>query len=137
MVAVGIPLLTLTNHKIMDQIKTSLSKMQAYLETPIGNEPNQLLERMEYLLIMVAKSGQLLAEAKLAQDQIINQGLLQAMEQGLDKRLSPSLITKFVGTNAKEVNYLVNWADRVNASATHQLDAIRTIVSYRKAEMNL
>jgi hypothetical protein len=121
----------------MEQIRTSLSKMQAYLETPIGHEPNQLLERMEYLLIMVAKSGQLLAEAKLAQDQIINQGLLQAMEQGLDKRLSPSLITKFVGTNAKEVNYLVNWADRVNASATHQLDAIRTIVSYRKAEMNL
>jgi hypothetical protein len=59
------------------------------------------------------------------------------MEQGLDKKLSPSLITKFVNTNAKEVNYLVNWADRVNASATHQLDAIRTIVSYRKAEMNL
>ncbi len=129
--------MTLTNHKPMDQIRTSLSKMQAYLETPVGQEPAQLLERLEYLLIMVAKSGQLLAEAKLAQDQIINQGLLQAMDQGLDKKLSPSLITKFVGTNAKEVNYLVNWADRVNASATHQLDAIRTIVSYRKAEMNL
>ena len=121
----------------MEQIRTSLGKMQTYLETPIGKEPNELLERMEYLLIMVAKSGQLLAEAKLAQESIVNEGLLKAMDQGLDKKLSPSLITKFVGTNAKEVNYLVNWADRVNASATHQLDAIRTIVSYRKAEMNL
>ena len=129
-------LLTPTNQR-MTTIKTSLGKMQAYLETPIGKEPNELLERMEYLLIMVAKSGQLLAEAKLAQDQIINEGLLAAMDEGLDKKLSPSLITKFVNTNAKEVNYLVNWADRVNASATHQLDAIRTIVSYRKAEMNL
>jgi hypothetical protein len=129
-------LLTPTNQR-MTTIKTSLGKMQAYLEAPIGKEPNELLERMEYLLIMVAKSGQLLAEAKLAQDQIVNQGLLAAMDEGLDKKLSPSLITKFVNTNAKEVNYLVNWADRVNASATHQLDAIRTIVSYRKAEMNL
>lgn len=128
--------LTLTNLR-MSQIKTSLGKMQAYLESPVGKEPVELLERIEYLMIMVAKSGQLLAEAKLQQDHLVNAGLLQAMEDGLDKKLSPSLITKFVSSNVKEVNYLVNWADRINASATHQLDAIRTIVSYKKAELNL
>lgn len=121
----------------MDQIRTFLGEMQEYLESPVGKEPSELLERIEYLMIMIAKSGQLLAEAKLKQDTIINNGLLQAVMEELDKRLSPSLITKFVNSNAKEANYLVNWADRINASATHQLDAIRTIVSYRKAEMNL
>lgn len=121
----------------MSLIKTSLSKMQAYLESPVGQEPAELLERIEFLMIMVAKSGQLLAEAKFQQDGLINAGLLQAMEDGLDKKLSPSLITKFVSSNAKEINYLVNWADRINASATHQLDAIRSIVSYKKAELNL
>ena len=129
-------LLTLTNLR-MTTIKTSLGKMQAYLESPVGQEPAELLERIEFLMIMVAKSGQLLAEAKFQQDGLINAGLLQAMEDGLDKKLSPSLITKFVSSNAKEINYLVNWADRINASATHQLDAVRSIVSYKKAELNL
>ena len=128
--------LTLINQRI-NQIKISLGKMQAYLESPVGQQPAELLERIEYLMIMVAKSGHLLAEAKFQQDTLINAGLLEAMDQGLDKKLSPSLITKFVSSNAKEINYLVNWADRINASATHQLDAIRTIVSYKKAELNL
>ncbi len=36
---------------------------------------------------LIAKSGQLLAEAKFIQDDIVNKGLLQAMEQELDKKL--------------------------------------------------
>ena len=36
----------------------------------------------------------------------------------------------------KEYNYLVNWLDRINATATHQLDALRTIISYRKTEFS-
>ena len=111
--------------------------MQTYLETPAGHEPQELIDRIEYLNILIAKSGQLLAEAKLIQDEIVNKGLLQAMDDGLDKKLTPSLINKFVSSSAKNINYLVNWADRINASATHQLDGIRTIISYKKAELNL
>jgi hypothetical protein len=118
-------------------LETSLSKMQIYLETPAGHEPQDLLDRIEYLNILVAKSGQLLAKAKYIQDDIINTGLLQAMEQELDKKLSPSLVNKFVNSGAKNINYLVSWADRINAAATHQLDGIRTIISYKKAELNL
>ena len=111
--------------------------MQTFLETPAGHEPQELIDRIEYLNILVAKSGQLLAQAKYIQDDIINTGLMQAMEQELDKKLSPSLVNKFVGSGAKNINYLVNWADRINAAATHQLDGIRTIISYKKAELNL
>lgn len=118
-------------------LETSLSKMQAFLETPAGHEPQELIDRIEYLNILVAKSGQLLAKAKFIQDDIVNTGLMQAMEQELDKKLSPSLVNKFVNSSAKNINYLVNWADRINAAATHQLDGIRTIISYKKAELNL
>lgn len=129
---------TPTNLKMTTtDLETSLSKMQAYLETPAGNEPQELIDRIEYLNILIAKSGQLLAQAKFIQDDIVNKGLLQAMEQELDRKLSPSLVNKFVGSGAKNINYLVNWADRINASATHQLDGIRTIISYKKAELNL
>jgi hypothetical protein len=119
------------------ELETSLSKMQTFLETPAGLEPQELIDRIEYLNILVAKSGQILARAKYIQDDIINTGLIEAMEQELDKKLSPSLVNKFVGSGAKNINYLVNWADRINAAATHQLDGIRTIISYKKAELNL
>jgi len=119
------------------ELETSLSKMQLFLETPAGLEPQELIDRIEYLNILVAKSGQILARAKYIQDDIINTGLIEAMEQELDKKLSPSLVNKFVGSGAKNINYLVNWADRINAAATHQLDGIRTIISYKKAELNL
>lgn len=118
-------------------LETSLSKMQNFLETPAGLEPQDLLDRIEHLHILVAKSGQLLAKAKFIQDDLVNIGLMKAIEDDLDKKLTPSLINKFVSTNAKNINYLVNWADRINASATHQLDGIRTIISYKKAELNL
>ena len=68
---------------------------------------------------------------------IINDGLLSAINQGLETKLSPSLVNKFVSSNAKDVNFLVNWLDRINSAATHQLDGIRTIISYKKAELNL
>ena len=96
-----------------------------------------LCQRVQLLTILIAKSGQCLAEAKYIQDQIINAGLLQAIGEGLENKLSPSLINKFVTTNAKDVNLLVNWFDRINSAATHQLDGIRTIISYKKAELNL
>lgn len=119
------------------QLTESLGKMQAYLETPVGDDPQGLIDRTELLTILIAKSGQCLAEAKYIQDQLINEGLMEAIGQELDKKLSPSLITKFVSSNAKDINYLVTWADRINAAATHQLDGLRSIISYKKAELNL
>lgn len=119
------------------QLTDTLGKMQTYLETPVGHDPQELIDRTELLTILIAKSGQCLAEAKYIQDQIINEGLMKAINIELDKKLTPSLITKFVSSNAKDINYLVTWADRVNAAATHQLDGIRSIISYKKAEMNL
>lgn len=120
-----------------EELSTKAAKMQAFLESEVGPDPNSILERIEHLHILIAQSGHCLAEAKYIQDQLINQGLESAINMDLDKKLSPSLISKFVGTQAKEINYLVNFLDRINASATHQLDGLRSIISYKKAELNL
>jgi hypothetical protein len=91
---------------------------------------------MELLAILVAQSGQCLAEAKYHQDQVINGEIGQAIDRMYTDKLSATTINQFVKTSAKEYNYLVNWLDRINATATHQLDALRTIISYRKTEFN-
>ena len=124
-------------YRSKEELHKIAENMQAYLETETGPEPQHLIDKAELLSILIAKSGQCLAEAKYIQDQLINAGLTSAVETGLDKKLSPSLINQFVKSKAKEVNLLVNWFDRINSAATHQLDGIRTIISYKKAELNL
>jgi hypothetical protein len=114
------------------------AKMQAYLvDTYDSQNPNDLIQRLEYLQILVAESGQLLAESKWYQDKIVNGAIVESLKQAYDKSLSPSTINKYVNTTARDYNYLVNVFDRINSTATHQIDALRSIISYRKAEMQL
>ena len=119
-----------------EQLHEKATKFQTFLEGKFGNDPDELLERIQLLSILIAQSGQCLAEAKLHQDSVINGAIGQAIDQAFSDKLSASTINKYVQTSAKDYNYLVNWLDRINATATHQLDAIRTIISYRKSEFN-
>lgn len=120
-----------------EELLSKAIKFQAYLEKKVGSEPNELIERVELLSILIAQSGQCLANAKYLQDQVINGTIMEALKSAYDDRLSASTINQFVKSSAKEFNYLVNWLDRINSTATHQLDSTRTIISYRKSEMNL
>ena len=120
-----------------EQLTEAATKMQSYLEKRAGSEPNDLIDRADNLAILIAKSGQCLASAKYLQDTVVNGAILEALQKAYEERLSPSTINKFVTSAAKEFNYLVNWFDRINSAAVHQLDGVRTVISYRKAEMNL
>ena len=112
-------------------------KFQKYLEEKPGTEADDLIERASLLSILIAKSGQCLADAKYIQDEIVNGAIMEAIQNFYSEKLSPSTVNKFVTTAAKEANYLVNWLDRINATATHQLEGIRSMLSYRKAEMTI
>jgi hypothetical protein len=42
-----------------------------------------------------------------------------------------------VKANCETENFLYNWCERLNRSATHQLDWLRSLVSKEKEEMRL
>lgn len=121
----------------IDELKEKAKKMQDFLELKTGSEPNDLIDRAEKLLILIAQSGNCLADAKWLQDKAVGEAIQKAINMAYDQKLSPSTINKFVNAEAKEFNYLVNTFDRINAAATHTLDGIRSILSYRKSEMAL
>jgi hypothetical protein len=120
-----------------DELLLKSEKFQKYFEEKLGIEPNDLIERASLLSILIAQSGQCLADAKFIQDEIVNGAIMEAIQKFYSDKLSPSTVNKFVTTAAKEANYLVNWLDRINATATHQLEGIRSMLSYRKAEMSM
>ena len=123
--------------RTIEQLKETAERMQAYLEKKPGTEPNDLIERAENLNVLIAQSGSCLADAKYLQDIVVNGAIMEALQKAYEERLSPSTINKFVTTAAKDQNYLVNFFDRINSSAVHQLDSLRSILSYRKAEMTI
>ena len=120
-----------------NELKEKAERMQSYLELPLPNEPNELIERLEKIDILMAQSGKMLADAKYHRDTVINSTILDALKKSMEEKLSPSVLNKFVESAAREHSYLVNWIDRINATSTHIKDSIRTIISYRKKELEL
>jgi hypothetical protein len=117
-----------------EQLTDKLEKMQAFLETKSGNEPHELIDRIELLSVLISQSGDCLADAKYLQDQIVHSEIMNALKSGYTEQLTASALNKFVNSLSKDENYLVNAFDRTNSAAVHQLDGLRSILSYRKAE---
>ena len=121
----------------IEQLKDKAEKLSSWLQEKHDSDPDKLVERMDNLGRLMAVSGQCLADAKYYQDSVINGAIMEALQKAYEERLSPSTINKFVTTAAKDLNYLVNSFDRINASATHLLDATRTAISFEKSKMNI
>lgn len=111
--------------------------MQSYLEQQPGNEPNDLIDRMEKLNILVAQSGKMLADAEWYRDEMINSAIMKSIKEAMEEKLSATVLNQYIKTAARDYNYLARLIDRINATATHQIDATRSILSYRKAEMQI
>ena|SRR5688572_21519015 len=122
--------------KTKEQLLEKARRMQSYLEEKPGTEPNEIIEKIENLSILISQSGDLLSEAKYIQDSVISSEIMKALKEGYHDKLTATGLNKLINSLAKEENYLVNLFDRINAAATHQLDGCRSILSYRKTEFS-
>jgi hypothetical protein len=115
-----------------EELKTKIAKFNAFLQKGVADEPNLLTERLNLMDMLIAESGQYLADAKYYQDEVINGAVMDAMKKQLEEKLSATTINLFVKSSAKDWNHIVNSLERINASATHQHGSIRTRISFIK-----
>ena len=112
--------------------------IQAELETVLPTEINAAIERATILSVYYARSGQMLADAKLLlrkkkASEISEMVIKIAKESFLSAKAQNSLIDSI----AQDEAYLVDWLDRINAACNHQIDLLRSIVSKEKEELRL
>src|SRR6185436_6963400 len=89
----------------LQHLHDKAARMQAYLvETYDSQDPNGLIQRLEYLQILIAESGQLLSEAKWYQERIVNDTIMESIKKAYEEKLSPSTINKYVNSAAKDYN---------------------------------
>ena len=115
------------------EIKNELQTIQSFLEVTMSEDANEAVVRGNDLAVYMARSGKLLADAKIHHDRKLRSDIVEQIKS--INSMAPSVAVKFTNTLVENESYLVNWATRINASCTHQLDWCRTLISKAKAEM--
>lgn len=118
----------------VEDIKVELQAIQSFLEETMSEDANEAVLRGNDLAVYMARTGKLVADAKIHREQKLRSEMIQEYKKLLE--LPASVAVKYTDTLVENETYLMTWATRLNASCTHQLDWCRTIISKAKAEMN-
>lgn len=113
-------------------------QIQDYLDTTCSENPEEVLERIRAIMPFISRTAFMLAEAKKAlrrkkASEISNTIINIAKEQCLSAKVQNTLIDSI----AEEEAYFVDWLDRLNAAATHQVDALRSILSFERENLRI
>jgi hypothetical protein len=84
--------------------------------------------------VLIAKSGNCLADAKYYLDQRKNDSITLALKEAMAGDWSITIIHKKIDALCKDESYLVNMFDRINSAAGKQQMGINVLLSYRKVE---
>ena len=116
-----------------EQIVKELKIIQSVIDVEMNEDIQEAIDRGNYCSAQLARTGKLLADAKLIRDRKLSSEVVTNLKKVV--ALPASTANKYVDALCFDENYLVNWCERVNRSCTHQLDWCRTLISKAKAEM--
>lgn len=117
------------------EIDEECKRMQDFLEITTSDDANELVARLTDINIYMARSGFLLAECKTMQDKAAAEVYNR---YGSDLLKMPATVVKsFISSQTADINYYVNWLDRINRACVHCGDNVRTQISFAKEELKL
>jgi len=121
------------NLHTVEHIKTRLEFMQGYLESHYDSDDGHMLSnRLQELGAYMAESGKLKADMEFHYHEQLQKELMVLMSQ-LPTFASATLQNKFIKSLAREENRILLIADRINRSCTHQIELMRTQLSFIKS----
>ncbi len=118
-----------------EKYEDSYKRMIGFLQKPYDKEYDNLILRLEKLGVLIAKAGEYSVECQYKIDEVIDIECQVNLEL-LDK-YSASTFNMMVKAKAKDWTRLKTGFDKCYSSGVHQMEAIRTIISFEKAKMNI
>lgn len=108
------------------------------MQEKTSNNPMEIQERLSELMVYLARSSELLAiarkELRKKKSAEIEQTIIAvAKETNLSSKVQNQLLESI----AEEEAFLVDWLDRLNSTIVHQIDGLRSLLSYAKEEMRM
>jgi len=120
----------------MQNLLEEANKMQSYLEIECSDNVAEVVERLRTLSIYLARSGSMLADAKRiyrrkVTSEIANTIIAIAKENCLSAKAQNALVDSI----AEDEAFLVDKLDRINSSCVHQIDALRSLLSFEREQL--
>lgn len=120
----------------LPDIITECHAIQSFLEITMSDNPDEAVERGNQLSAHIARSGKLLADAKHHYNSALKSEIIETLRDTAKGTVyTAKAINALVDSAARNEAYAVDWCDRINRTATHQLDWCRTVISKAKTEM--
>jgi hypothetical protein len=117
-------------------MKEEIQNIQDYLNITVSSDPAELIDRIATLMTYMARSGEMFANAKrnlrAKKTTEINKTIIKiAKEQCLSATVQNALLDSI----CEEESFLVDWLERINRTCTHQIEGLRTLLSYEKEQI--
>ena len=121
-----------------EQILTEAIEIDSFLQETMSEMAEEAVMRGNDLAVYIARTGKMLADAKYHLNTAKKDEVLDVLRETAKNAKATSKATNaLIDSICKEEQYLVDWCERLNRSATHQLDWCRTLISKAKEEMRL
>lgn len=111
--------------------RSNLQAIQDTMETPVAQEPNALMERINEYASLLATSAQTMSSIKFH----LSDAIGQAMEEAFKLKYPPSMAKAYAEGRCAELVSDYELSNRQNAALTHAIDGIRSILSFTKQEL--
>lgn len=121
-----------------EQILSELTAIDGFLSITMSEQAEEAVTRGNDLAVYVARTGKLLADAKYWLNDAMRPEVMQTLvDAGKEIKATSKSINAIIDSLCREERYLVDWSERCNRTATHQLSWCVTIISKAKEEMKL
>ena len=120
-------------------MKEECEKIQSYLEITCSSDPNEIIGRISDLSVYMARTSQMLADAKKEVSIIKKSAIAKEIIELLTHNIALSATTQkaIIDGIGIEEQHLVDWIERLNRTCTHQIDGLRSILSYERELLTL
>lgn len=95
-----------------------------------------LANRLVHIQSIMASTGKMLADAKYWRDKEMKNSVLAQLKDVKRSGIPASIMNELIKAECRDYNYLVNWIEQQDKDCKYQVEALRTLISLRKTEMN-
>jgi hypothetical protein len=121
-----------------DRIFSELTDIDGFLNITMSENPEEALQRGNDLAAYIARTGKLLADAKYHLNQAKNIEVMETLrETAKNAKATSKAVNALIDSICRDEQYLVDWCERANRTATHQLSWCVTVISKAKEEMKM
>lgn len=121
-----------------EQILVELTNIDQFLNITMSEQADEAVQRGNDLAVYMARTGKLLADGKYWLNEAMRAEVMQTLrDTAKDSKASAKAVNALIDSLCREERYLVDWCERCNRTATHQLAWCVTVISKAKEEMKI